>query len=140
VTGENPGSYAITQGNLAAGTNYALTFIGNTLVITSAGAGTPPPQPQSPPADGLAPLYVSLAGVGTLPDGVASEPVAPSPSPGSLATLLLALAPPAAGGETVEGGTSGETTSAPMTTEELVNLLTGPDTQEAPNGSRLSCR
>lgn len=31
--GENPGAYAIEQGNLAASANYELTFVGNTLTI-----------------------------------------------------------------------------------------------------------
>ncbi len=45
VAGENVGNYAIQQGTLTAGTNYALTYVGDTLAITArpitvtAGAG-----------------------------------------------------------------------------------------------------
>jgi hypothetical protein len=36
--GENVGTYAITQGTLAANTNYTIAFTGNTLDITQAGS------------------------------------------------------------------------------------------------------
>ena len=35
VAGENVGSYAINQGTLSAGSNYALTFVGANLTITA---------------------------------------------------------------------------------------------------------
>src|SRR5205814_7414734 len=35
VTGENAGAYAIQQGTLTAGTNYALTYVGADLTITA---------------------------------------------------------------------------------------------------------
>ena len=35
VAGENVGSYAITQGSLSAGSNYALTFVGANLTINA---------------------------------------------------------------------------------------------------------
>jgi MBG domain (YGX type)/SprB repeat/Putative Ig domain len=36
VTGENVGTYAITQGSLSAGSNYSITYIGNNFIITKA--------------------------------------------------------------------------------------------------------
>ena len=36
ASGENAGTYAITQGNLAADSEYTISFIGNTLTITPA--------------------------------------------------------------------------------------------------------
>ena len=35
VAGENVGPYAINQGTLSAGTNYALAFVGANLTITA---------------------------------------------------------------------------------------------------------
>ena len=42
AAGEAPGTYAITQGTLAANLNYTMASTGNTLVIT---ASPPPPPP-----------------------------------------------------------------------------------------------
>ncbi|MBP6181431.1 MBG domain-containing protein [Flavobacterium sp.] len=36
VTGENVGTYAITQGSLSAGSNYSITYIGNNFIIIKA--------------------------------------------------------------------------------------------------------
>jgi MBG domain-containing protein len=49
VAGEAPGTYAITQGTLAAIPNYTIAFTGDTLVITAA----PPPPP---PGISIAPI------------------------------------------------------------------------------------
>src|SRR5205085_148081 len=35
VAGENVGTYAITEGTLSAGSNYALTFVGANLTISA---------------------------------------------------------------------------------------------------------
>jgi filamentous hemagglutinin family protein len=42
ATGENPGTYAITQGSLAASDNYTVTFIGAKFTITPAGMQNQP--------------------------------------------------------------------------------------------------
>jgi hypothetical protein len=49
--GEAPGTYAITQGTLAAGGNYSIAFTGSTLTITA-----PPPPPPPPAGIAIAPI------------------------------------------------------------------------------------
>ncbi len=50
VAGEQAGTYAITQGTLSLGSNYAIVYLGASLTITS--PGTTPPGTTSPPATG----------------------------------------------------------------------------------------
>lgn len=47
--GEAPGTYAIRQGSLSAGGNYAITFNGARLTITSGATPTPAPDPTPTP-------------------------------------------------------------------------------------------
>src|SRR5690606_34242370 len=65
--GEGPGDYAITQGTLAAGSNYTVTFVGGTLTITPATITGITLADGSFAYDGTA---HALAIAGTLPDGV----------------------------------------------------------------------
>ena len=51
AAGEAPGTYAITQGTLAAGGNYSIAFTGSTLTITA-----PPPPPPPPAGIAIAPI------------------------------------------------------------------------------------
>ena len=48
--GEDPGTYAITQGTLTAGDNYVITFVPATLTINKAPAPDPGPAPAPAPA------------------------------------------------------------------------------------------
>ena len=48
--GEDPGTYAITQGTLTAGDNYEITFVPATLTINKAPAPDPGPAPAPAPA------------------------------------------------------------------------------------------
>src|SRR5690606_33971229 len=65
--GEDPGDYAITQGTLAASSNYTVTFVGGTFTITPATITGITLDDGSFAYDGTA---HALAIVGTLPDGV----------------------------------------------------------------------
>lgn len=70
AAGETPGTYAITQGTLAASGNYLLTFTGATFTITSAPA--PQPAPSGDSAAPVAPTYTITEGANATWNGTGS--------------------------------------------------------------------
>ena len=62
VAGENVGSYAIQQGSLSAGSNYALTFVGATLTISKATLTVTADNKSRPYGDSNPSLTASFAG------------------------------------------------------------------------------
>ena len=62
MAGENVGSYAIQQGSLSAGSNYALTFVGATLTISKATLTVTADNKSRPYGDSNPSLTASFAG------------------------------------------------------------------------------
>lgn len=67
AAGETPGTYAITQGTLAAGSNYSMTFTGADFTITAAPA--PQPAPAEPSSDPVPVTYSITEGADSVWNG-----------------------------------------------------------------------
>jgi hypothetical protein len=104
--GENVGSFAITQGTLAANSNYSVNYVGNNLTITSATVPVPPATPTVVP---LTP----------------STPSVPSTVPTSMIGLLASAPPTVTGAPNQnQNGTTTAASGAQRATASLARMQT----------------